>query len=99
MNYNYSCIGSDVLHARSVRFVCEKSCFLVLYMWRRSRFVFPCPNCYNIFPFELTRFRFPLNLVFVSVSSLLDFDFSSVLKCKSENRRGFILTDLVRFHP
>ena len=49
----------------------------------------------DTFLFKLIRFQFPLN----PISGLSHFNFVSVLKCKSENRRGFILTDPVHFHP
>lgn len=53
----------------------------------------------NMFSFGLIHFRFLVNPIFVPIPGRPDFDFVSILKCKSANRRGFIPTSPIRFHP
>ena len=84
-------------HAMSVGHY-VKSCFLVMCVDVPVLSVH-IPTVTDTFPFELICFQFLVNPVFVPVSSLPDFNFVSILKCKSENERGFISTSHVCFHP
>jgi len=60
--------------------------FLVLYI-DISFLSFRIPVVIDVFLFELMHLRFLANHVFVHISGLPDFDFISLIKCKSENRR------------
>lgn len=53
----------------------------------------------DTFLFELLHFQVLVNPSFISISGLPNFDFVSIIKCKSESDGGFIPTNHVCIYP